>query len=90
MNKFPAHLALRLKNSSISLLSDSLLDPNEFSSDESLDESEFIIIIIVNIIYSWCNLVQGTNSFQLKNKILNNIIHVLLINIQKIYYMHSL
>ena len=42
-----------------------------------------IIIIIINIIYSWCNLVQGTNSFQLKNRLLNNIIHVLLINIQK-------
>ena len=40
MRMFPAHLALRLKHSSISLLSDSLVDPEEFSADESLLEIE--------------------------------------------------
>ena len=40
MSKFPAHSALKLKKSSISLLSDSLLDPEEFPVDESLLEVE--------------------------------------------------
>ena len=35
MSKFPAHSALRLKNSSISLLLDSLLGPDEVSVYEN-------------------------------------------------------
>ena len=38
MSRFPAHSALKLKNLSISLLSDPLLGPEEFSADEPLLE----------------------------------------------------
>ncbi len=40
MSKFLAHSTLRLNNLSISLLSDSLIDPDELFADESLLEFE--------------------------------------------------